>query len=257
MKTSALFEIGRMPLRAHELLAGIPLHDAWIQELPGGPAGLEISDILDATGFTTQAGVRTGVVPRVLFAIRGAVGGLFGWESADDLVREHSYVGRLTEADLKRTRSVPGNTHGIVRDLYTFENEYAGEIINRTVHAFVVIATKGTKQGYRMAVAIYVARVSWFTRVYMALIAPMTRWVIYPSMRRGIAASWTERFPSNRRDAGGASGTDSRRAPEASPEPPRAQAARAVGSAVGSGRAPAPSDTPTQTSDARAGPGRA
>ena len=48
--------------------------------------------------------------------------------------------------------------------------------------------------GYRFYFAIYVAKVSWITPVYMALIDPFRRWIVCPAIFREIQRSWIEEF---------------------------------------------------------------
>ena len=38
-------EWNRLELRVHALLAGVPLHDVWAIDLPGGPPGLVLADL--------------------------------------------------------------------------------------------------------------------------------------------------------------------------------------------------------------------
>jgi hypothetical protein len=38
-------EWNRLELRVHVLLAGVPLHDAWAVDLPGGRPGLALTDL--------------------------------------------------------------------------------------------------------------------------------------------------------------------------------------------------------------------
>ena len=193
MRADDIRRYRNLRLRAHGLLAGVPLHDVWIMDLPGGPDAMTMAEINDAVGFATDEEPRVGPLTAALFFLRGAIGKVLGWDEAPDLVRAVSYAPRLTEQDLARSRTRPGTTHGIIRDLYLFEDEYAGEIVNRTVHAFVVTASERIEGGYRVFAGIYVERVSWFTPIYMAAITPLCQWVVYPAMRRGMRRRWLER----------------------------------------------------------------
>jgi hypothetical protein len=184
-----------MAPRAHSLFGEIPLHHVGVLELPGGPPGLTTGQIMEVIGFTSEAGVKVGPVTKALFLLRGSVGMLFGWDDAEKMTARETYVDRLGPDDRALSAVAPGTRHGIIRDLFLFEREYAGEIINRTVHAFVVLASEPTERGYRLVFAIHVRKVSWFTPVYMALIKLPTYWVIYPSMRRGMLGSWRDAFP--------------------------------------------------------------
>jgi hypothetical protein len=52
-----------------------------------------------------------------------------------------------------------------------------------------------TASGYRFYWAIYVKNVSWLTPVYMALIEPFRRFVVYPAILRRLRAAWVEAYP--------------------------------------------------------------
>jgi len=39
-------EFERLPLRAHQFLAGIPLHDVWAVDLPSPRAGITLDEVL-------------------------------------------------------------------------------------------------------------------------------------------------------------------------------------------------------------------
>jgi hypothetical protein len=39
-------EFERLPLRVHDFLAGVPLHDVWAIDLPGTRAGITLDEFL-------------------------------------------------------------------------------------------------------------------------------------------------------------------------------------------------------------------
>ena len=84
---------------------------------------------------------------------------------------------------------------GVSRILYQFDDEMLGEIINRTVHCFWLMAIDRTSTGYTLWMAVYVRRLNAFTPVYMALISPVLKWIIYPALRRTIEERWNQIFP--------------------------------------------------------------
>jgi hypothetical protein len=71
-----------------------------------------------------------------------------------------------------------------------------GEIINQTVHCFWVMASEPITDGYRLWLAVYVRKLNWFTPVYMALITPTLKWIIYPAMLNGVRRRWEHAFPA-------------------------------------------------------------
>jgi hypothetical protein len=52
-----------------------------------------------------------------------------------------------------------------------------------------------TTDGYALYMAVYVKRLNWFTPIYLALITPMLKWIIYPSMEKGFKRRWEQAFP--------------------------------------------------------------
>lgn len=112
------------------------------------------------------------------------------------MVESASFISLLNKEDRARSRIAPGKPAGISRILYQFENETLGEIINRTVHCFWLMATEPTASGYALWFAVYVKKLNWFTPVYMALISPLLKWIIYPAMLRGVRRRWEKAFPA-------------------------------------------------------------
>jgi uncharacterized protein DUF2867 len=75
-----------------------------------------------------------------------------------------------------------------------FENEQFLELINRTGHAAGLSALVETANGYRFYFGVYVRSVSRFTPVYMALIDPFRKLVVYPSPLSSVRAKRNESF---------------------------------------------------------------
>lgn len=196
----------QMPLRAHSLLAGIPLRTLSRIDLPGGRQGMTIAEISAMVGFGDQVEVEVGPVTRALFWLRGMIGRVFHWDDAKELTEAVSFLPRLSDEDRARSLITPGKPQGISRVLYCFENEYLAEIVNRTVHCFWLLAVERTATGYALYLAVYVKKLNWFTPIYMALVSPMLKWIIYPSMEKGVRSRWAREFPVTRDDRGAASG---------------------------------------------------
>jgi hypothetical protein len=55
------------------------------------------------------------------------------------------------------------------------------EVVGGKGHPLLTALTK-TAAGYRFYLAVYVCKAGWITPVYMALIDPFRRWVIYPPL---------------------------------------------------------------------------
>ena len=78
--------------------------------------------------------------------------------------------------------------------VYRFENEQLLELINRTAHAAALSALVETAHVYRFYFGVYVRSVSRFTPVYLALIDPFRKLIVYPSLLRSIRTSWNRTF---------------------------------------------------------------
>jgi len=78
--------------------------------------------------------------------------------------------------------------------VYRFENEQLLEVINRTAHAAAFSTLVEMANTYRFYFAVYVCNVSSFTPIYMALIDPFRKLIVYPSLLRSVRASWNEAF---------------------------------------------------------------
>ena len=100
------------------------------------------------------------------------------------------FARRLTTADLSKSLAPPGTRQGLFRIVYRFENEQLLELINRTAHAGALSALVETDRAYRFYFAVYVRRVGPFTPVYMALIDPFRKLIVYPSLLRSVRATW-------------------------------------------------------------------
>jgi len=180
-----------MSLFAHKFLTGIPLKSLYRLDLPGGRIGMSVLDIKEAVGFNTEQ-LETGILTKSLFWLRGLIGALFGWDAADKLAESVSFLPRLATDDKARSLVEPGKKEGISRVLYCFENEFAAEIINKTVHCFWVMAKEKRSYGYSLYMAVYVKRLNWFTPIYMALVTPILKLIIYPALNKTVARNWKQ-----------------------------------------------------------------
>lgn len=182
-------EFEQMTLFAHKFLAEVPIQSLYRLDLPGGRSGMTILDIKESVGFNTEQ-LEAGVVTKSLFWLRGLIGRILGWDEADDLAESVSFRPRLTAEQRARSLVEPGKKEGISRVLYCFENEFAAEIINKTVHCFWVMAKEQTSDGYALYMAVYVRKLNWFTPIYMALVTPMLKWLIYPALNKSVKRNW-------------------------------------------------------------------
>ena len=184
-------EFDRLPLRVHGFLAGVPLHDVWAVDLPRPRPGITLAE------FRQTAGARRfplSPATRALLRIRFFIGRLLGWDREPAAIRWEPFATRLTPADRSRSLAPAGTPEGPFRVVYRFENEQLLEIINRTAHAAALSALIETADGYRFYFGVYVRSVGAFTPIYMALIDPFRKLVVYPSLLRSVRASWNHTF---------------------------------------------------------------
>jgi hypothetical protein len=186
-------EFRSLDLRCHTFLQDVPLHDVWVIDLAGGGPGRTLLDV-DAVAAPGRMGPFP-LATRALFALRFAIGRVFGLDRprADQVT--HSYLHRLTDDDRARSRLPPGTMRGLFRMLYCFADESVGEIRNATVHAFLVMVLRPRRDGYRLYWGIYVKPVGRLTSAYMAAIDPFRRLIVYPAIIRQIQAAWARTYP--------------------------------------------------------------
>jgi hypothetical protein len=184
-------EFERLPLRVHDFLTGVPLHDVWAVELPRMRSGITLDEFLRAAGalpFTPSP------VVRALLTIRLFVGRLLGWDREPDHAVRETFATRLTPADRSKSRALAGAREGLFRIVYRFENEQLLELINGTAHAAALSALVETANAYRFYFGVYVRSVGPLTAVYMALIDPFRKLIVYPSLLRSVRTTWSQTF---------------------------------------------------------------
>jgi hypothetical protein len=182
-----------LPLEAHAILDDVPLKDVTAVDLPGGGPGRTLSDIraLIPTGELMSA----SPLARALFALRLWLGRVFGWDRPEHDQPRMSYLPRVTPALRARSVVQPGTMERGFRLLFLLERESLAEIRNATVHAFLCAGLCEHLGGYRLYWAVYVKPASWLTPLYMALIEPFRRFIVYPAMLARVRRAWIARYP--------------------------------------------------------------
>jgi uncharacterized protein DUF2867 len=187
-----LAEFRALPLEVHALLQDVPLQDVSAIDLPGGGPSRTLSDI---RALIPSGGlVRANPVTHALFGLRLWLGRVFGWDRPELDGVETSYLARVGNALRARSSVVPGTMEGGFRLLYLLDGESLSEIRNATVHAFLCAALRPSPDGYRLYWGIYVKPTSWLTPIYMALIEPFRRFLVYPAMFARLRRAWIDRY---------------------------------------------------------------
>jgi hypothetical protein len=184
-------EFGRLPLRVHTFLAGVPLHDVWAIDLPRLRAGITLTEFVRASGSRP---IKPSPVVRALLKLRFFVGRCLGWDRELKPAARETFATRLTMADRSQSRVPAGTPQEPFRVVYQFENEQLLEIINRTAHAAALSALVETPAAYRFYFGVYVRPVGRLTPIYMAVIDPVRKFIVYPSLLRSIRETWNHTF---------------------------------------------------------------
>ncbi len=184
-------EFERLPLRVHDFLSGVPLHDVWAIDLPRPRSGITLDAFLRAAGGRL---LRPSPVVRTLLSIRFFVGRHLGWDREPDATVRETFATRLTTGDLSKSLARAGTREGLFRIVYRFENEQLLEVSNRTAHAAALSALVETENAYRFYFGVYVRSVGRLTPVYMALIDPFRKLIVYPSLLRSVRTTWNQTF---------------------------------------------------------------
>jgi hypothetical protein len=175
------------PWRIHELTRDFRIEDVWALPTPGGPDDLPRLVRLFATGDTSTNPSRAA---RALFAIRWKVGELLGWDDPDAGGGSRPTLRHRLPVDL---RAAPGPEFDRLpfTSLYQLEDEWAAEIVNRTVHGVMHIGwvPDGTG-GYRGQMAVLVKPNGRLGTAYMAAIMPFRHLIVYPPLMREIGRDW-------------------------------------------------------------------
>ncbi len=178
------------PWRIHELTRDFRLEDVWALPTPGGPDDFPRLVQLAASLDPSQSS--SGAV-RTLFAIRWKLGELLGWDGPDAGLgsRVPTLRDRLP-ADLRDAPSGPDLSR--FSSLYLLHNEWAAEIVNRTVHGVMHISwVPDGAGGYRGQMAVLVKPNGLLGSGYMAAIKPFRHLIVYPLMMRQIEREWRAR----------------------------------------------------------------
>lgn len=159
----------------------------WALATPGGREDFpELVRLLAAGG----SGRRSPPAVRLLWSLRSGLGRLFGWDDAGEgtpTLRERLGPDLLAAPPGPAPRALP------FTPLYQLEDEWAGEIANRTMHGVIHLGWVPADGGYRGQMAVLVRPNGLLGRAYMAAIRPARHLIVYPAMLRRIEGAWAAR----------------------------------------------------------------
>jgi hypothetical protein len=180
------------PWRIHALTGDFRLEDVWALPTPGGSDDFPRLVEGIASSEPSQSSSRAA---RTLWAIRWKIGELLGWDGPDGVHgwRRPTLRDRLP-VDLREGPSGPDFERAPFTSVYLLEDEWAAEIVNRTVHGVMHIGwVPDQTGGYRGEMAVYVKPNGLLGAVYMATIRPFRHLIVYPSLMREIGREWRAR----------------------------------------------------------------
>jgi Protein of unknown function (DUF2867) len=180
------------PWRIHEFTADFRLVDVWSLPTPGGPGDFPRLVELMASGDLSQG---SSPAVRTLWAIRLKVGELLGWDGPDaGPSAERPTLRDRLPLELRETSSARDFDSLPFTSLYLIDDEWAAEIVNRTVHGVMHIGwVPDEAGGYRGQMAVLVKPNGSLGTAYMAAIAPFRHLIVYPAMLREIGRAWLAR----------------------------------------------------------------
>ena len=173
------------PWRIHEIAAGFDVEDVW--QLPGRGGPADFPKLIE-TLASFDPGASANPAVRALFALRWKIGEVLGWdEDGDD---GPSLRDRLPP-DLRDADGGPAFGPLPFTPLYMLEDEWAAEIVNRTVHGVLHVgAVPDGEGGFRAQMAVLVKRNGLLGDAYMAAIKPFRYLIVYPVLMREGGERW-------------------------------------------------------------------
>ena len=186
------------PWRIHELTRDFRLEDVWALPTPGGPDDFPRLVRLIASGDASRD---SRGAARALWVIRLKLGKILGWDgppAGPDPDRSPSsdrtsLRGRLP-ADLSDLLPGPDFPALPFTPLYRTADEFAAEIVNRTVHGILHLGWVQDGPGrYHGQMAVLVRPNGLLGTSYMAAIKPFRHLIVYPPMISQIGQAWRVR----------------------------------------------------------------
>jgi hypothetical protein len=183
------------PWRIHELTRDFRLEDVWALPTPGGPDDFPRLVQLIVSGDPAD---RSTGAAHVLWVIRLKLGEWFGWDDglgASYDPHRPTLHDRLPP-DLRADPPGPDRRPLSFTPLYLTDDEWAAEIINRTVHGVMHLGWVPDGVGrYHGQLAVYVKPNGLLGSAYMLAITPFRYLIVYPAMTRHLSHAWIAKSP--------------------------------------------------------------
>jgi hypothetical protein len=179
------------PWRIHNLTRDFRLEDVWALPTPGGKGDFGLLMALLTSRDSPLRTSHSGLV-RALWAARKALGAAAGWDTAragrggagPEMLRDR-LPADLAGASDGGWRLAPFST------LYQLDDEWAAELVNRTMHGVIHIGwVPDDSGGYRGQLAVLVKPDGLLGVAYMEAIKPFRHLIVYPQALRQMERTW-------------------------------------------------------------------
>ena len=195
------------PWRIHDLTGDFRLEDVWALPTPGGKDdfGLLMRMLTSRDGPLRTSSSRA---VRVLWAVRKALGRVFGWDDSAGYERAGCDTGREMLRDRLPADLASLGDHDLrlppFTTLYLLHDEWAAELVNRTMHGVIHIGwVQDGSDGYRGQLAVLVKPNGLLGAAYMAAIKPFRHLIVYPLTLRQAGRAWQAAGRARRTGAAG------------------------------------------------------
>ncbi|MEU7469247.1 DUF2867 domain-containing protein [Streptomyces sp. NPDC044984] len=180
------------PWRIHEFIKDFEVEDVWDLDTPGGPDDLALL-VKQFSGDGSE--FNPSRMYKLLFAIRWRLGAILKWDEAEHGVgpRNPSLRDRLPD-DLREGPRGPDLRTVPMKSVYQTSDEWATEVVNKTVHAVMHIGwVDDGNGGHHAQMAVLVKKKGLLGKVYMPLILPFRRIFVTPNLVKTIGHHWNAR----------------------------------------------------------------
>lgn len=178
------------PWRIHDIAPDFRVLDVWALPTPGGAD--DFPRLVESIG--SYDAERSSPVVHALFAIRWALGRVFGLDGAGDGIDSRVTGLRHRLPEELRDSCPDDAAAGPFTPLYLTDDEAALEIANRTMHGVLHLGwVPDGDGGYQGQMTVLVKPNGLLGAGYLAAIAPFRHLVVYPAMLRTIGRLWRER----------------------------------------------------------------
>jgi hypothetical protein len=194
------------PWKVHKIAKDFKLLDVWeFPILADNSKNQDLSLFLKVVQNRQKYDLKNGVSFRLLMAgvlvvLRNFMSKIFSIDKDVNTLpipgcKETSLRERLSREDQKENLAEPeikgDEKERGFRAVYLYENECLWELSNNTVHALMHFGWVHKYDDYFTAqLAVYAKTRGWLGRVYMKLIMPFRRHIIYPAMMDYVKAKW-------------------------------------------------------------------